>query len=320
MGVFVRQLRFDGKTVIVTGAGRNLGREYALLFASRGANVVVNDFGVGISDTDGRAELPDRNPADDVVAEITSAGGSAVANYDTVATTEGGDAIVGTALDHFGSVDVVVNNAGQVRMVPFAEFTDELIDTVIGSQLRGVLNVSRPAWRAMQAQGGGRFVNVSSGAAFGGAPNGSIYAMAKMGVIGLTRSLADEGRAYAIAANVIAPFAKTRPGSGFGPLPWSDEIGEWMHPRKVAPLVAWLAHETCTANGACYSVGGGHFAKIELTMRDGLIDREPTIESVAAGQPAIETTATSIVASGSTHAMQRMLEGFQGPGARRGEA
>jgi NAD(P)-dependent dehydrogenase (short-subunit alcohol dehydrogenase family) len=309
----MEELRFDGKTVIVTGAGRNLGREYALLLARRGANVVVNDLGVGISDTDGRAEAPATNPADDTVAEIVAAGGRAVANYDSVATSEGGESIVRTALDAFGGVDVVVNNAGQARMVPFAEFTDELIDTVIGSQLRGALNVSRPAWRAMQARGGGRFINVSSGAAFGGAPNGSVYGMAKMGVVGLTRAMATEGRVHAITANVIAPYAKTRPGSGFGALPWSAELAEWMHPRKVAPLVGWLAHDSCGANGVCFSVGAGHYAMVEFVMCEGLLDRDATIESIAAGQDAIMNSPRSPIVDGGGRAIARMLDGFTGP-------
>jgi NAD(P)-dependent dehydrogenase (short-subunit alcohol dehydrogenase family) len=310
----MEQLRFDDKTVVITGAGRNLGREYALLLAARGANVVVNDLGVGISDTDGRAEAPPENPADAVVAEIRAAGGRAVANYDSVATSQGGEAIVQSALDAFGRLDVVVNNAGQVRMVPFPDFTDELIETVISTQLRGVLNVSRPAWRAMAAMGGGRFVNVSSGAAWGGAPNGSVYGMAKMGVIGLTRAMAAEGRAAGITANVIAPYAKTRPGSGFGGLPWSDELGEWLHPRQVAPLVGWLAHESCPMSGECFSVGGGHFALVRLEMCDGLVDRHPTIESVAAGANEMCATPTSTVAGGGSRALARMLDGFVGPG------
>lgn len=309
------ELRFDGRTVVITGAGRNLGREYALLFASRGAAVVVNDLGVAISDTDGRGEAPATNPADDVVREIVALGGRAVANHDSVATSAGGEAIVATAMDAFGRVDVVVNNAGQVRMVPFDEFTDDLIETVIATQLRGVLNVSRPAWRAMRRQGGGRFVNVSSGAAFGGAPNGSVYGMAKMGVVGLTRAMASEGAALGIVANVVAPYAKTRPGSGFGGLPWSDELGAWMHPSKVAPLVGWLAHESCAVNGELFTVGGGHFARVELVVHEGFVDRTPTIESVAAGADAILHSPTSPVIGGGSAALAHMLDGFDGPTA-----
>jgi NAD(P)-dependent dehydrogenase (short-subunit alcohol dehydrogenase family) len=309
-------LRFDGKVVIVTGAGRNLGREYALLFASRGARVVVNDLGVGISDTDGVAEAPVAPPADDVVAEIVAAGGEAVANYDTVATPDGGVAIVQTALDAFGAVDVVVNNAGQVRMAPFPELTEAQLDAVIDTQLRGALNVGRPAWKVMEAKGGGRFVNVSSGAAFGGVPGGAVYGMAKMGVIGLTLAMASEGEPVGIAANVIAPYAKTRPETGFGPFPASAELNAWLHPRLVAPLVGWLAHEACPVSGECFSVGGGHYAKVSLEIAQGLVDRDATIERIAAGAAEIlESPRTPVGGAQGSAAMRRMFEGFRPAGA-----
>ena len=246
-------LRFEDKVVIVTGAGRNLGREYALLFASLGAKVVVNDLGVAISDTQDVGGGSVSDPAAEVVAEIAATGGRAVANRDTVATPEGGEAIVQAALDAWGRVDVVVNNAGQVRMGPFADFPESHVDTLLATQLRGHLNVSRPAWRAMAAKGGGRFVNVSSGSAWGLA-GGAVYGMVKMGVIGLTRSMAAEGVDVGIQANVIAPWAKTRPGTGMGPFPWSEALGEWLSPRKVAPVVGWLAHESCLATGECFTV------------------------------------------------------------------
>jgi NAD(P)-dependent dehydrogenase (short-subunit alcohol dehydrogenase family) len=310
------ELRFDGKVVIVTGAGRNLGREYALLLASRGARVLVNDLGVGISDTDGVAEAPPRPPADDVVVEITAAGGEAVANRDTVATPEGGRAIVDAALDAFGAVDVVVNNAGQVRMAPFTELTEAQLDAVIDTQLRGALNVSRPAWAVMAERGGGRFVNVSSGAAFGGVPGGAVYGMAKMGVIGLTLAMASEGRDAGISANVIAPYAKTRPETGFGPFPASAELNEWLHPRLVAPLVGWLAHESCPVTGECFSVGGGHYARVVLEITDGLVDRDATIERIAAGASEIlDSTRTPVGGAQGSAAMRRMFEGFRPAGA-----
>jgi NAD(P)-dependent dehydrogenase (short-subunit alcohol dehydrogenase family) len=308
----VSELRFDGKVVVVTGAGRNLGREYALMFAARGARVLVNDFGVGISDTDGVAEAPVDPPADAVVDEIHAAGGEAVANRDTIATPAGGRAIVDAALDAFGTVDVVVNNAGQVRMAPFPELTEAQLDAVIDTQLRGALNVSRPAWAVMAERGGGRFVNVSSGAAFGGVPGGAVYGMAKMGVIGLTLAMASEGKDVGIAANVIAPYAKTRPETGFGPFPASAELNEWLHPRLVAPLVGWLAHESCPVTGECFSVGGGHYARVQLTLTDGLVDRNATVESIAADASTILDSPTSPVggAQGSA-AMRRMFEGFR---------
>jgi NAD(P)-dependent dehydrogenase (short-subunit alcohol dehydrogenase family) len=310
------ELRFDGKVVVVTGAGRNLGREYALLFASRGARVLVNDLGVGISDTDGVAEAPSSPPADDVVAEIVAAGGEAVANRDTIATPAGGAAVVDAALDAFGAVDVVVNNAGQVRMAPFSELTEAQIDAVIDTQLRGALNVSRPAWSVMAERGGGRFVNVSSGAAFGGVPGGAVYGMAKMGVIGLTLAMASEGRDAGIAANVIAPYAKTRPETGFGPFPPSAELNEWLHPRLVAPLVGWLAHESCPVSGECFSVGGGHYAKVSLEIAHGLVDRDATIERIAAGASEIlDSPRAPVAGAQGSSAMRRMFEGFRPAGA-----
>jgi NAD(P)-dependent dehydrogenase (short-subunit alcohol dehydrogenase family) len=306
------ELRFDDKVAIVTGAGRNLGREYALLLASRGARVVVNDFGVGISDTDGRAEAPAQNPAHAVVDEIRAAGGEAIANTDTVATADGGAAIVQSALDAFDAVDIVVNNAGQVRMAPFATFPDELIDPVIDTQLRGVLNVSRPAWRWMAEHGGGRFVNVASGAAFGGVPGGAVYGMTKMGVIGLTRAMASEGGAEGIAANVIVPSAKTRPGTGFGPIPWSDDLAEWLHPRLVAPLVGWLAHRDCALSGECLSVGGGHFARVGLVTNEGVLDRDATIESLAERVDDLTGGPTTPMGSAGG-AMAAMFRDYPGP-------
>ncbi|HEU5309161.1 MAG TPA: SDR family NAD(P)-dependent oxidoreductase [Acidimicrobiia bacterium] len=305
------ELRFDGKVVVVTGAGRNLGREYALMFAARGARVLVNDLGVGISDTDGVAEAPVEPPADAVVEEIRAAGGEAVANRDTIATPGGGRAIVDAALDAFGAVDVVVNNAGQVRMAPFPELTEAQLDAVIDTQLRGALNVGRPAWAVMAERGGGRFVNVSSGAAFGGVPGGAVYGMAKMGVIGLTRAMASEGRDVGIAANVIAPYAKTRPGTGFGPYPASEELNEWLAPRLVAPLVGWLAHDACPVSGECFSVGGGHYARVGLEVTEGLVNRDATVETIAAGAAAIlDSPATPITTTVSDN-MRRMFEGFR---------
>src|SRR3954451_16302993 len=304
------ELRFDGKVVVVTGGGRNLGREYALLFAARGARVLGNDLGVGISDTDGVADAPVDPPADAVVEEIRVAGGEAVANRDTISTPEGGRAIIDAAVDAFGAVDVVVNNAGQVRMAPFPELTEAQLDAVIDTQLRGALNVGRPAWAVMAERGGGRFVNVSSGAAFGGVPGGAVYGMAKMGVIGLTRAMASEGRSVGIAANVVAPYAKTRPGTGFGPFPASDELNEWLAPSLVAPLVGWLAHETCPVTGECFSVGGGHYARVGLEVTEGLVDRDATIETIAADASLIlDSPATPITTTVSDN-MRRMFEGF----------
>jgi len=309
----VGKLRFDDKVVVVTGAGRNLGREYALAFAERGACVVVNDLGVGISDSDGEAVQPLTNPADDVVAEIKSAGGQAVANYDSIATPEGGRNIVTCALDAFGRVDVIVNNAGQVRMAPFEDFPEESIDALINTQLRGTLNVSRPAWRWMKEHGGGRIVNVSSGAAFGGVPNGSVYAMAKMGVIGLTRGMASEGAPLGISCNVVVPYAKTRLGTSFGPIPWSPELGDWLSPSLVAPLVVWLSHSKCPLNGETLSVGAGWQAGMNISMAAGYSDRGCTAESIQENLETLMGAPHSPVTAFSSSAIKNLLGGFRIP-------
>lgn len=306
------ELRWDGRVAIVTGAGRNLGREYALLLASRGAHVVVNDVGIAISDTDGTGDVPARNPAFDVVAEIEEAHGvgAAVANTDSVATPDGGAAIVATALDAFGRVDVVVNNAGVVRQAPFEDYAPELADAVFASQLGGHFNVTRPAWRYMKQQGYGRVLNVSSGAGLWGVPNMSAYATAKIGVVGLTRVLAQEGRAHGINVNVIAPNAKTRPG-GFGPIPESPALFGWLSLDMISPLVAWLVHESCDVTGECFSVGGGYIGRVVLAVTNGWRDRAMTPEAVGEHFAEVmdDTVLTSMPAG--TGDVARMLEGFR---------
>lgn len=307
------ELRFDGQVAVITGAGRGLGREYALLLAERGAKVVVNDFGVAISDTGDDGVAPATNPADEVVAEIRAAGGEAVPNHDTVATVEGGEAIVRTALDAWGRVDICVNNAGQVRMRPFADFPDEHIATVVSTQLLGTLNVGRAAWRAMLTTGGGRIVNVSSGAGYGGFPGSSVYSMAKAGVIGLTIAMADEGSSHGIAVNVIAPYAKTRLGTGFGAIPWSEDLAEWLHPRQVAPLVAWLAHPSCTVTGQCFAVGAGHVARVAFAVNEGITDRGLTPEWIAANAERLEQFPTAPAGGPASPLVGRMMDGYTGP-------
>lgn len=304
---------FEGRVVVVTGAGRNLGREYALAFASRGASVVVNDLGVGISDTDGVAEAPAVNPADEVVAEVRSGGGRAVANHDSISTPEGGRSIIECALDTFGRVDVVVNNAGQVRMAAFDDFAEDAVDALIDTQLRGALNVSRPAWRWMKANGGGRFVNVSSGAAFGGVPDGTVYAMAKMGVIGLTRGMASEGRALGISANVVLPYAKTRRGTPFGPIPWSEELGAWLDPALVAPLVLWLSHRDCPSSGETFCVGAGWQGAVTMSLAAGYSERPLTPEGVARHHDELFAEPMSAVTAFSSRAVRHLLDGFRPP-------
>ena len=198
-------LGFDGKVAIVTGAGGGLGREHALLLAKRGALVVVNDLG-GAVDGSGGSETP----AEQVVEEIKAAGGEAVADANSVATPEGGEAIVQTAIDAFGRIDIVVNNAGILRDKAFHNMTDDLVQPVLDVHLRGAFNVTRPAWGKMREQGYGRVVNTASSAGIIGNFGQASYGAAKMGLVGLTHVLAIEGAKHNIKANAISPIARTR--------------------------------------------------------------------------------------------------------------
>ncbi|MEU8137214.1 SDR family NAD(P)-dependent oxidoreductase [Streptodolium elevatio] len=307
-------LRFDNRVAVVTGAGRNLGRVYALALAERGARVVVNDLGVAISDTDGSGDGPAENPAVAVVREIEALGGEAVVSTDSVATEEGGAAIVDTAVEAFGRVDIVVNNAGVVRTAPFADLPPELVDPVLATQIASVFHVTRPAWRLMAAQGYGRIVNVSSGSAFAGVPGLSAYGGAKAGVIGLTRQMATEGAGLGIKVNVIAPYAKTRPGTGFGPIPPSDELNAWMRPEFLTPLVNLLAHEECPVTGECFAAGAGYVSRVVWSTTEGLVDRNMTTETLLRDwEHVMDTDGMAVVGhdgGGTTH---KMLVGFTPP-------
>jgi NAD(P)-dependent dehydrogenase (short-subunit alcohol dehydrogenase family) len=290
------ELRFDGRVAVVTGAGRNLGREYALLLASRGAKVVVNDLGIAISDTDGSGDAPAQNPAHAVVAEIQAAGGEAVASTDDVTSTAGGEAIVGAALDEWGRVDVLINNAGVVRQAP----------------LDGHFNVSRPAWRAMKQQGYGRILNLSSGAGLWGVPQMAAYSTAKMGIVGLTRALAQEGAADGITVNAMAPNAKTRSG-GFGPIPASPQLHAWLSLDVIAAVAVWLVHEACTVTGECFTVGGGYVGRVMVAVNDGWRGERPlTPESVRAGWADVMADGPWTPLPAGSGDIGRMLEGFGG--------
>jgi NAD(P)-dependent dehydrogenase (short-subunit alcohol dehydrogenase family) len=302
-------LRWDDRVAVVTGAGRNLGRTYARLLAARGAAVVVNDLGVAISDTDGAGDEPPTNPALVVAAEIEAAGGVAVASTHTVATPDGGGAIVHAALEAFGRIDVVINNAGVVRQAPFADYEPELLDDELSSQIGGHFNVTRAAWPVMAAAGYGRIVNLSSGAGLWGVPGMTGYAAAKMGVVGFTRALALEGAGCGITVNVVAPCAKTRPG-GFGPIPESAALHAWLSMDEVAPVVAWLAHEDCTVTGECFSVGGGYIGRVTVAVNDGWRGRPLTLESVRDHWPAVMADDPWTPLPAGRGDLDRMLDGF----------
>ena len=269
------ELRFDGRVALVTGGGRGLGREYALLLASRGASVVVNDPGVGLLGEGG-----DKRPAQDVVEEIEAAGGKAVANYDLVGTTSAAEAMVKTAIDTFGRLDIVINNGG--NFLPrhgFDEVTDEGFEALWRVHVLGAMQVMRAAWPYMKAQKYGRIVNTASHSGYLGAVGSIEYASAKAAVHGLTRSVALEAAEHGIGVNAIAPGAGTRPVQQIKNLPDSFK-GDAFAPRLVAPTVVWLCHEDCTANGESYGAIAGTTTKVFVAETPGSISRAPTPESI----------------------------------------
>ncbi|MGD9797193.1 MAG: SDR family NAD(P)-dependent oxidoreductase [Acidimicrobiia bacterium] len=275
------ELGFDGRVAIVTGAGGGLGRAHALLLASRGAMVVVNDLGgsVGGSGTD-------KGPAQGVVDEIEAAGGVAVADTSSVATAEGGEAIVQTALDAFGRIDIVVNNAGILRDKSFHNLTPELLDPVLDVHLRGAFNVTIPAWGHMRAQGYGRVVNTTSASGLLGNFGQANYAAAKMGLWGLTKVLSIEGASHGILVNAIAPIALTRMTEEM-----FSSLAPFLLPERVAAVVGYLAHESCGLSGEALSCAGGRVARFFVGLTSGHYDPELTPEAVADNLAAIMSEA-----------------------------
>jgi NAD(P)-dependent dehydrogenase (short-subunit alcohol dehydrogenase family) len=285
-------LRFDGRVAIVTGSGGGLGKSHALLLASRGARVVVNDVGGSVT-----GQGSDTRPAEQLAREIKDNGGEAVADVNSVATAEGGAAIVRTAIDNFGRVDIVVNNAGILRDKMFEDTTADLVDPVLDVHLKGAFNVTRPAFVAMQKQGYGRIVNISSASGILGSPAKSNYAAAKTGLIGLTRVLAAEGAAYHIKANLLSPIAYTRMLAYSLEVPEADvQLGSeaeqakeqltkmftgTLDPGLVSPAVAFLAHEDCPVSGELYTAGGGQVSRWFIGRTRGYFNQHLTIEDVA---------------------------------------
>ena len=272
-------LRFDGRVAVLTGAGRGIGRAYARLLAERGACVVVNDLG---GSTDGLGADP--GPAAAVADEIVAAGGTAVADASDIATPEGADALVGVAVERFGRVDVVVNNAGIVRWAGFPEADAANLERHLAVHVGGSFNTTRAAWPHMVAQGYGRVVMTTSTGLFG-LPTNTSYATAKAAVVGLTRSLTTAGAPHGIKVNLIAPAAMTRMAGR----PEDEPDAGPMAPHLVAPMVAFLAHEDCPVSGEAYAAGAGRFARIFIASTPGWVHPgpEPTVEDVARNWAAI---------------------------------
>lgn len=294
------ELGYDNRVAIITGAGGGLGKEHALLLASRGAQLVINDLGGTVDGSGG-----DAGPAQKMADEIEALGGVAIANNDSVATPEGGAAIVQSAIDAYGRVDIVINNAGILRDKTFAKMEDDLLTPVIDVHLKGAFYVTRPAWVHMREQGYGRVVNTSSNSGILGNFGQSNYGAAKMGLVGLTRVLAAEGAKYNIKANAIAPVARTRMTEELlGPL------AEKLDPSSISPIVAWLAHEECPVTGEIYSTAGGRIARFFIGMTQGIYSDNLTVEEVRDRFDDIRDETGYTVPSGPGDELKAILEAF----------
>lgn len=263
-------LGYDGKVAIITGAGGGLGRQHALLMAKRGALIVVNDLGGSVDGTGASASA-----AQKVVDEIKAAGGEAVADHNSVATPEGGEAIVQTAIDTYGRVDIVINNAGILRDKAFHNMEPDLLNPVLDVHLKGAFYVTKPAFVRMREQGYGRIISTSSAAGVFGNFGQTNYGAAKMGLVGFTRVLGVEGAKFNIKANAIAPLAMTRMTENI-----LGGLKDKLDPGLVSPLVAFLAHEDCPVTGQLFSVGGGRVAQVFLGETNGYYNPTLTPEDV----------------------------------------
>jgi multifunctional beta-oxidation protein len=257
------QLRYDNQVIVVTGAGNGLGKQYAKFFASRGAKVVVNDLGGNISGSDG-SRGGDARVADVVVKEIKDAGGVAVANYDPV---QNGEKIIKTAIDSFGRVDVLVNNAGILRDITLRNMKDPDWDIIMDVHVHGSMKTARAAWPYFRKQRYGRIINTSSASGLFGNFGQSNYAAAKFAIVGFSETLAKEGAKYNIKVNTLAPGAASR----LTQTVWSPEMMEIMKTDWVVPLVGVLAHSSCSESGSIFEASAGHFSKIRWERSLGFL-------------------------------------------------
>ena len=296
------ELGFDGRVAIITGAGGGLGRQHALLMARRGALIVVNDLGGAVDGTGS-----DKGAAERVVDEIKALGGEAVADTSSVATPEGGAAIVQTAIDAFGKVDIVINNAGILRDKAFHNMEPDLMNPVFDVHLKGAFHVTRPAFVKMREQGYGRIVSTSSAAGIFGNFGQTNYGAAKMGLVGLTRVLAAEGAKANIKVNALAPIARTR---------MTEELlgglAEKLDPKLVSPIVAWLVHEDCPVSGEIYSAAGGRIARFFIGLTEGYYNPALTLENVRDHFAEIRSEEGYIVPAGPGDELKALLKHLAG--------
>ncbi len=296
---------FENRVVLVTGAGGGLGRAHALQFAHAGARVVVNDLGSSL-----QGQGADVSPAQQVADEIRALGGEAIVNTDSV---ENGAKLIESALDHFGRIDVVVNNAGVLRDRSFTKMSEEDWDTVYRVHLKGAYQVSQAAWPHMRAQRYGRLLFTSSAAGIYGNFGQANYAACKLGLYGLTRTLAVEGRGYNIHANAVAPLAGSRLTEHLMP----PELSAQLKPEFVSPLVAYLCHEDCTENGSLFEAGAGWFGKLrwERSLGVGLPTGQAiSIEDIAKHWADITSFENSSHPSDNGDAITALLANLQNSG------
>ncbi len=298
-------INFDGQVAIVTGAGAGLGRAYALELGRLGAKVVVNDLGGARDGTGGG-----NSAADQVVEEIKSSGGEAVANYDSVATAEGGQAIVDSAVEVFGKVDIVINNAGILRDKTLVKMEPENWDAVMDVHLQGAYNVTRPSFVKMRENRYGRIVMTTSGAGLYGNFGQTNYSAAKTGLVGLMNTIRLEGEKHNIKVNTIAPVAATRLTEDVMPPDWFEKL----KPEFVAPLVLYLSSEQCPVTGAIYNAGMGYFNRVEMLTGAGAVVGDgktvPTPEAVASAMDGIKKIDGGEPYPNATAAFSPMLDAF----------
>ena len=298
------EIRYDGRVAVITGAGGGLGKTYAQVLAARGASVVVNDLGGASDGTGGGTSM-----ADQTAKEINEAGGKAVANYDSVATPEGGAGIIQSAVDNFGKVDIVINNAGILRDKSFAKLEPQHLEAVIDVHLKGAFYVTQPAFRVMKENNYGRIVFASSGAGIFGNFGQSNYGAAKMGLVGLSNVLAVEGAKSNIKCDVIAPIAKTRLTEQL-----LGGMADALDPSFVTPLVAYLCSEDCELTHEVFDVGGGRYARIFVGLGKGWTTGKgkiPSVEDIADNMDAIRDTDGYTIPDSIAGEMQAIAESLK---------
>lgn len=255
-------IRFDGRVALVTGAGAGLGRSHALLLASRGAKVVVNDLGGSLT-----GQGVSSSAADQVVAEIKAAGGDAVANHASVSDRDGAESMVQAALDQFGRIDIVINNAGIIRDRSFAKMSLDDFELVLKVHLLGSVYVTKAAWPHLIGQGYGRIVLTTSGSGLVGNFGQTNYSAAKTAMLGLMSNLKIEGAKANVRVNAISPVAHTRMTENLN----APGMQELLKPEQVSPAVAWLSSEACDVSGEIIAAGGGYFSRVKLVKSPGVV-------------------------------------------------